>query len=54
MMIAETELKKQFQDMKDKSILEKNHLYNVHAEEKLELIKVRSIFLLYIFLLFLF
>ncbi|XP_043519272.1 coiled-coil domain-containing protein 73-like [Frieseomelitta varia] len=39
MMIVETELKKQFQDMKNKSVLEKNHLHNVHAEEKLELMK---------------
>ncbi|XP_071856064.1 uncharacterized protein isoform X2 [Bombus fervidus] len=39
MMIAETELKKQFEDTKDKSISEKNYLHNVHAEEKLELMK---------------
>ncbi|XP_020724223.1 interaptin [Bombus terrestris] len=39
MMIAETELKKQFEDMKDKSISEKNYLHNVHAEEKVELMK---------------
>ncbi|XP_033361248.1 synaptonemal complex protein 1-like [Bombus vosnesenskii] len=39
MMIAETELKKQFEDMKDKSTSEKNYLHNVHAEEKLELMK---------------
>lgn len=55
-MIAETELKKQFEDMKDKSISEKNYLHNVHAEEKLELMKVRNIniFDLYIFLPFYF
>lgn len=40
MTIAEIELKKQLEDIKDESALEKNQLHNVHAEEKLELIKV--------------
>lgn len=54
MIIAETELKKQFEDMKDKLISEKNYLHNVHAEEKLELMKVRNIIFLISTFFFLF
>ncbi|PBC31490.1 hypothetical protein APICC_02293 [Apis cerana cerana] len=39
MMSIENELKKQFEELKNNSVLEKNHLHNVYTEEKLELIK---------------
>ncbi|XP_076549447.1 uncharacterized protein LOC117610959 isoform X1 [Osmia lignaria lignaria] len=39
MVIAETELRKQLDEVKKKSILEKDQLHNIHAEEKLELMK---------------
>nr|XP_031849606.1 centrosomal protein of 290 kDa-like isoform X1 [Nomia melanderi] len=39
MMITETELKKQLENVKSDSTSERNRLHNVHAEEKLELLK---------------
>lgn len=55
MMNIENELKKQFEELKNNSVLEKNHLHNVYTEEKLELIKVRTIlFLDFIFFLIFF
>ncbi|XP_026295429.1 uncharacterized protein PFB0765w-like [Apis mellifera] len=39
MTSIENELKKQFEELKNNSVLEKNHLHNVYTEEKLELIK---------------
>lgn len=54
MMSIENELKKQFEELKNNSVLEKNHLHNVYTEEKLELIKVKNIlFLDFIFFFFL-
>lgn len=53
MMSIENELKKQFEELKNNSVLEKNHLHNVYTEEKLELIKVKNIlFLDFIFFFF--
>ena len=46
MTSIENELKKQFEELKNNSVLEKNHLHNVYTEEKLELIKVRNVLLL--------
>lgn len=40
MIIAETKLRKQLDEVKKKSVLEKDQLHNIHAEEKLELMKV--------------
>lgn len=54
MMSIENELKKQFEELKNNSVLEKNHLHNVYTEEKLELTKVKNIlFLDFIFFFFL-
>nr|XP_012152044.1 PREDICTED: putative leucine-rich repeat-containing protein DDB_G0290503 isoform X1 [Megachile rotundata] len=39
MLTVEAELKKQLDDVKKKSIVEKDQLHNIHAEEKLELMK---------------
>lgn len=55
MMSIENELKKQFEELKNNSVLEKNHLHNVYTEEKLELTKVKNIlFLDFIFFFFCF
>lgn len=54
MMSIENELKKQFEELKNNSVLEKNHLHNVYTEEKLELIKVKNILFLDFIIFFFF